>query len=64
MTSYCLIEISNLGWAVIREIFEETRIKEYKLHFKGLITWSVDGNQYGGMFLYIAELDDQFVYDY
>lgn len=49
--------------SVVREIYEETGITEYELQFKGLITWSIDGNQYGGMFLYIANVANEFTYE-
>ncbi|MEW9698687.1 NUDIX domain-containing protein [Paenibacillus sp. SI8] len=40
-----------------REIGEETGISAYVLHFKGLVTWRVDGAGFGGMYLYVAQVD-------
>ncbi|WNR43324.1 NUDIX hydrolase [Paenibacillus roseipurpureus] len=49
--------------SMIREIYEETNMKEYDLQFKGLITWKVDESDLGGMYLYVAEVHDQFIYE-
>ncbi|UNK16961.1 8-oxo-dGTP diphosphatase [Paenibacillus sp. N3/727] len=46
-----------------REIYEETNIQEYTLHFKGVVTWVVDEKIVGGMYLYLAEVSEQYVYD-
>jgi len=44
--------------SILREIAEETGIvlSPDTIRFKGLITWSVDGNRVGGMYAYMAEL--------
>lgn len=44
--------------SMIREIAEETGIAEYHLHFKGLVTWDVDGVVTGGMYVYLADVPD------
>ncbi|GGA46697.1 NUDIX hydrolase [Paenibacillus physcomitrellae] len=46
--------------SMIREIFEETGIPEYELHFKGLITWNSGGSGYGGMYTYIADVPEDY----
>lgn len=48
--------------AMIREIEEETGIRHYDLHFKGLVTWSGDNFDFGGMYAYIAEVPNSFEY--
>ncbi|KRE40008.1 NUDIX hydrolase [Paenibacillus sp. Soil522] len=48
--------------AMIREMEEETGIKAYSLHFKGLVTWSGDDFDFGGMYAYIAEVPESFDY--
>ncbi|WP_223067733.1 NUDIX hydrolase [Paenibacillus caui] len=48
--------------SMVREMSEETGIEDYTLHFKGLITWSVDGAEVGGMYTYLAEVADDFVF--
>lgn len=48
--------------AMIREMEEETGIKAYSLHFKGLVTWSGDDFDFGGMYAYIAEVPESFAY--
>ncbi|ANS77275.1 DNA mismatch repair protein MutT [Paenibacillus yonginensis] len=42
--------------SMIREIFEETGIADYELHFKGLITWNNGDSGYGGMYVYVADV--------
>ncbi len=49
--------------SIIREIKEETGIVLDTVHFKGLITWSVDGNSVGGMYTYMAELPLDYRYE-
>lgn len=44
--------------SMIREIAEETGISEYRLHFKGFVTWEVEGTVTGGMYTYLAEVPD------
>ncbi len=48
--------------AMIRELEEETGITDYDLHFKGIVTWSSRGSQFGGMYLYLAEVADTMDY--
>lgn len=43
-----------------REIAEETNIPECKLTYKGLVTWMIDGTRFGGMYLYLGELPEDF----
>lgn len=49
---------------IIREVQEETDIKitNRQLQYKGIITWQVDHVHYGGMYVFLVELDDHFVY--
>ncbi len=50
--------------SMLREIEEETGIDTFELTFKGLITWSsVDGTGFGGMYLYLAEMPIDYVYE-
>ncbi|REE94554.1 8-oxo-dGTP diphosphatase [Paenibacillus taihuensis] len=48
--------------SMIREIQEETGIESAALRvkFKGLVTWQVDADYFGGMYLYTAEVDSDF----
>lgn len=46
--------------SMIRELREETGIASCALHFKGLVTWLVDGGGYGGMYAYLAEVADDY----
>lgn len=48
--------------SVLREIEEETQISSYDISFKGLVTWTVDNDKVGGMYIYLAVLDDDFEY--
>jgi 8-oxo-dGTP diphosphatase len=48
--------------SMIREIEEETNIKDYVLHFKGIVTWTSDGSNFGGMYTYVAEVSETFTY--
>jgi len=48
--------------AMVREIFEETKVAQYELQYKGIITWNDDNASFGGMYLYIAEVPDRFEY--
>ncbi|WP_068774297.1 8-oxo-dGTP diphosphatase [Paenibacillus sp. FJAT-26967] len=45
-----------------REILEETGITDYKLHYKGLVTWLTNEAEIGGMYLYTAEVTEDFVF--
>ncbi len=49
--------------SMIREIKEETAISAYELHFKGMVTWSGGGGNFGGMYAYMAEVDGHFSYE-
>lgn len=49
--------------SIIREIEEETGLVLESVHFKGLVTWSVDGNRVGGMYTYMAELPLDYRYE-
>ncbi|WP_053375898.1 NUDIX hydrolase [Paenibacillus sp. FJAT-27812] len=48
--------------AMIREIEEETGIEAYELYFKGLVTWTGEDFDFGGMYAYVAEVPES--YDY
>ncbi len=48
--------------SMLREIEEETLLDEYELSYKGLISWNVDGNRFGGMYLYLAIVSESLVY--
>ncbi|WP_169082901.1 NUDIX hydrolase [Paenibacillus sp. PL91] len=48
--------------AMIREIEEETGIQACELHFKGLVTWTGEDFDFGGMYAYIAEVPESFEY--
>lgn len=45
-----------------RELEEETGLTSYELVYKGLVTWSSEGSRYGGMFLYLADIDPDIEY--
>ena len=49
--------------AIIREIKEETGISISVPQFKGIVSWIVDGVCVGGMYLYIAKLPLEEVFD-
>lgn len=49
--------------AMLRELEEETGIRAIdlvSLQFKGFLTWTVDGGQFGGSYMYLGELADDF----
>lgn len=49
--------------SMLREIMEETQIESPDLSFKGLITWTtVEGTGFGGMYLYLAEIPEDYSY--
>ncbi|TNJ68116.1 8-oxo-dGTP diphosphatase [Paenibacillus hemerocallicola] len=49
--------------SMLREIQEETQIESPELSFKGLITWTtVEGAGFGGLYLYAAEIPDEYEY--
>lgn len=47
---------------VLREVFEETEISLSHVHFKGIVTWSVNAVHQGGMYVYVAALPDSVKY--
>lgn len=49
--------------SVLREVYEETGIRLHTVCYKGIVTWLADGRQYGGMYLYAAELEADCVYE-
>jgi 8-oxo-dGTP diphosphatase len=49
--------------SIIREIKEETGIAVEHIHFKGLVTWSVDRKRVGGMYTYLVELPLNYQYE-
>ncbi|WP_139998678.1 NUDIX hydrolase [Paenibacillus paridis] len=48
--------------SMIREMEEETGIGSYSLKFKGLVTWTGDDFDFGGMYAYVAEVPENFEY--
>lgn len=46
-----------------REIREETNLRDYTLTYKGIVTWTSDGAEVGGMYLYLAEIPLEAQYD-
>lgn len=48
--------------SVMREVQEETGLLLDRVVFKGLVTWGMNQNNYGGMYLYLADLDAHFPY--
>ncbi|MGO0060302.1 NUDIX hydrolase [Brevibacillus fluminis] len=50
--------------SMIREIAEETGLTDaaYLLTYKGLVSWTVDREQFGGMYLYAASVAEPFAY--
>lgn len=48
---------------ILREVFEETGIRLDDVCDKGVVTWEVDGEDRGGMHIYLAELDEDFDFD-
>lgn len=48
--------------SVIREIEEETGLTSFSLAFKGMVTWTVDRNRYGGMYIYLADIPSSLKY--
>lgn len=49
--------------SVLREVFEETGIALETVSYKGLVTWRVNGGQYGGMYAFLADVPIDFVYE-
>lgn len=50
--------------SMVREISEETALAEsdYQLQYKGVVTWTSDHQQFGGMYLYEAQVPEDYVY--
>ncbi|TDF95934.1 NUDIX hydrolase [Paenibacillus piri] len=50
--------------SMVREIAEETNIHEsaYHLSYKGLVSWTEDGDHFGGMYLYTADFPEDVEY--
>jgi 8-oxo-dGTP diphosphatase len=49
--------------SMLREILEETQLDSFEIYFKGLITWtSVEGAGFGGMYIYLADIPEEYVY--
>ena len=49
--------------AIHREVYEETLIKLTDVKDCGIVTWNVDGEDRGGMHIYLAEVSEDFSYD-
>ncbi|MGO4538307.1 NUDIX hydrolase [Paenibacillus sp. 2TAB19] len=50
--------------SMLRELAEETGISPVNLHFKGIISWKSEiGGEYGGMYTYVAEVDEGFTFE-
>jgi len=47
---------------IIREINEETGLDIFNVHFKGIKSWFIDNKFVGGMYLYVAELPNEQIY--
>jgi 8-oxo-dGTP diphosphatase len=47
---------------VLREVEEETGIILDSVDYKGLVTWTVDENELGGMYAYVAKVPEDFHY--
>ncbi|RNA70176.1 NUDIX hydrolase [Alteribacter keqinensis] len=47
---------------VLREVKEETGLVLTDIDHKGNVTWVIDGADYGGMYVYIAEIPEQTSY--
>lgn len=48
---------------VIREVKEETGIDINMVEYKGTITWEVDNSYSGGLFVFLAEVSDTYLYN-
>jgi len=48
--------------SMLREMQEETGLIPERLYFKGLVTWVVDAEKVGGMYVYAAELSEETSY--
>jgi 8-oxo-dGTP diphosphatase len=49
--------------SILREVAEETGIILDDVQFKGIVTWDVDGQDAGGMYVYYAELPADYDYE-
>lgn len=49
--------------SILREVWEETGIPLAHAEAKGTVTWQVDGWKNGGMYLFFAELPEEFRYE-
>lgn len=49
--------------SIIREIGEETGIILDSVEFKGLVTWSLNRTKVGGMYVYLVELPEDYIYE-
>ncbi|GAB6926249.1 8-oxo-dGTP diphosphatase [Paenibacillus sp. JCM 10914] len=49
--------------AMVRELEEETGIVDCSLTFKGIVTWTKNGANFGGMYLYLAEIPEHIEYE-
>ncbi|MBL5766231.1 DNA mismatch repair protein MutT [Heyndrickxia sporothermodurans] len=47
---------------VLREVEEETGLQIEQIEYKGTVTWTVDGHDAGGMYVFVAELPETFDY--
>lgn len=49
---------------VIREVKEETDmdITENQTQYKGIITWEVDKIRFGGLYVFLVEIDEEVIY--
>ncbi|UUZ82355.1 8-oxo-dGTP diphosphatase [Paenibacillus sp. P26] len=45
--------------SVLREIAEETGLVPRSVVFKGMVTWQVDDSYFGGMYAYLAEVEEE-----
>ena len=46
---------------ILREVREETGLVLTDVECKGIITWTIDGGPVGGMYLYVADLPQEFL---
>jgi len=46
----------------LRETFEETGIKLADAQYRGVVSWESDGISTGGMYVFAAELPEDYVY--
>lgn len=49
--------------SILREIEEETGVIGPTIHFRGLVTWSVDQARVGSMYTYVLELPSSYRYE-